>query len=168
MYRDLWISNGQVTTPDGMAMSTDEVHRTTPGPGLPGPDCGHTPQVGAAVPECWARSASDRERLGHACAVLRHHGIVAFPALGPPDAAVTRERIGAAMLADFPRWDGSYMFWTAAEDERCLSGLDALERPLLAHVGGPVIEVSVRAAMEMVGLTAAPGPVPGTLTVTGP
>ena len=129
--------------------------------------CGCSPQAGSVPPECWIRSASDRERLGHACAVLRHYAIVAYPALGPQDAATTRERIAASMLADFPDWDGAYVFWTDVEDERCVGGEGTLRRPLLAHVGGPAIETSVRAALELVGLDTAPGPVPGTLMVTG-
>jgi hypothetical protein len=150
-------------------MSTDEVDRMTSAPvqGLPQSSCGCRLEVGAAPPECWMRSAPDRERLGHACAVLRHYGIVAYPALGPQDAATTRERIAASMLADFPDWDGAFVFWTDVEDERCIGHEGMLRRPLLAHVGGTAIETSLRGALELVGLETAPGPVPGTLMVTG-
>lgn len=152
-----------------MQMSTDEVGRMTSATaqGLPQTACGCSPQAGTAPPQCWVRSASDRARLGHACAVLRHYGIVAYPALGPQDAATTRERIAALMLGVFPDWDGSYVFWTDVEDERCVGGEGALRRPLLAHVGGSAIETALRGALELVGLDAAPGPVPGTLMVTG-
>lgn len=151
-------------------MSTGEVNRMmtlTPMPGVPRGGCDCSPQVGTVPPQCWMQSASDRERLRHACAELRHYGIVAYPALGPQDAARTRERICALVLAGLPDWDGSYVFWTAVEDERCIGGDGALVRPLQAQVGGPAIETFLRGALELVGLDAGPGPVPGTLMVTG-
>jgi hypothetical protein len=99
--------------------------------------------------------------------VLRHYGIVAYPALGPQDAVMTRERIAASMLSVFPSWDGSYVFWTDVEDERCLDAEGTMLGSLLAHMGGPGIETSLRGALELVGLDSAPGPAPGTLMVTG-
>lgn len=139
----------------------------TPVEDRPEGSCGCRPQVGLAPPVCWVRSAPDRERLSHACAVLRHYGIVAYPALGPQDAATTRDRICASMLARFPDWDGAYVFWTDVEDERSVGCEGALRRPLVVQVGGPGIETSLRAALELVGLDVQAGPVPGTLMVAG-
>jgi hypothetical protein len=121
---------------------------------------------GGSPPSCWLQRASDRARLAHACAVLRHYAIVAYPAVGPQDSASTRERIRRHLLALFPGADCTYLFWTAEEDTRCLSPDGTLRAPLLVHADGPAIATSARAAFDLVGLIAEPGPEPGTLLVS--
>lgn len=128
--------------------------------------CRCVPDVrSSAVPDCWLRSASDRDRLQHACALLRRHGIAALAALSSGDPAATGKRIQALLRARFPEADGAYVFWTQAEDERCLAPDGALLTPLLAHATGPSVDSATVAALAAVGLVAEPGPEPGTLLV---
>ncbi|MEO9137670.1 MAG: hypothetical protein ABI345_01245 [Jatrophihabitans sp.] len=125
--------------------------------------CHCVPDVGSsAVPDCWLRSASDRDRLQHACALLRRHGITVLAALSSADPAATGTRIQAMVTARFPDADGAYVFWTQAEDERCLAADGTLLTPLMVHAAGPAVEVAVLAALAGVGLGAEPGPTPGT------
>ncbi|MEO6701485.1 MAG: hypothetical protein ABIP57_08300 [Jatrophihabitantaceae bacterium] len=91
---------------------------------------------------------------------------MAYPAVGPQHPASTRERIRRHLLALFPDADCTYLFWTAEEDARCLSPDGTLRVPLLVHVDGPAIATSARAAFDLVGLIAEPGPEPGTMLVS--
>lgn len=153
---------------------TDEVESRQVGdaedPALQGASWGGVSAVvdkGFPLPAQW-RPAADRDRLAQACAVLRQVGIVAYPALGPPDAAQTRERIRAGLLARFPAADCAYLFWTQDEDLRCVGRDGTLSAPLLVHAGGTAISTSAQAAFEMVGLRTESGPEPGTLIVSRP
>lgn len=115
-------------------------------------------------PPCWIASATARQRLEHACAVLRWYGIAAHTGLGDnPD--FIRTRLLAAIRADFPDADGAYLFWTAPDDHAGFTADGALTGPLTVYVGGSAIGQAARAALDCVGFTAADGPKPGTLLV---
>lgn len=119
----------------------------------------------AAPPGCRWRGVSDRDRLRSGCDVLRRHGVATCSAVRLQDPAQVRGRLRDLLLRGSPGADGAFLFWTAAEDERCFGGDGNLAEPLVVHTAGDGTEIAAQAAMAMVGLAVRAGPAAGTLLV---
>ena len=115
-------------------------------------------------PACWVASASARQRLEHACALLRWYGIAAHPALGD-NPEFTRIRLRTAIQADFPDAEGAYLFWTAPDNQECFTAAGDLTSPLTLYIDGSGLGRAARAALDLVGFSVEDGPKPGTLLV---
>lgn len=144
---------------------------TTGDTSLPGPPrpavvacCWRPDPAHGSPPPCWVAAATSRQRLEHACAVLRWYGVAAHLARGD-DPEVTRSRLRTAILAGFPQAKGAYVFWTASDDQDCFTADGNLTGPLTLYVDGSNIGRSARAAFDLVGLSVEDGPRPGTLLI---
>lgn len=152
-----------MTEPEMQLGRTGEAERGAAG--VAAVTCGRRPDPAhGAPPPCWIAEATDWQRLEYACAVLRRYAISAHPALGE-DPETTGERLRAAILARFPDADGAYLFWTVPDDEACFTPGGQLRAPLTVYRHGSGTDAAARAALQLVALTAHPGPRPGTLTV---
>lgn len=110
----------------------------------------------------YTRPAPTRDRLLEAVRILRRHGLAAASAVD----AAPHEAYGlltAALRQRFPDADGACVFWTRQDDQAFGPG-GWLDRPLVLHVAGPGAHEATQAALDMVGLEAAPAD-DGTLLV---
>lgn len=122
-----------------------------PGDRAPADECGHHPDPASAPPPaCWVATATHRARLELAFAVLRRYGIAAVPAVDE-DPGSAHRHLAAAVARVFPDGAGSYVFWTADDDARCLDGAGDLAADLPLH-HPPHVSAAVAAALGQVGL----------------
>jgi hypothetical protein len=91
-----------------------------------------------------------RDRLLLAFANLASYGIAAHHAL-QGDAADSRCRVRANLLARNPHAIGSYVFWTRADDAR-FGEHGGLQGDLILHCSDHDVVTAVRAACDQVGL----------------
>ena len=108
-------------------------------------------------------TASDRDRLSQACALLRRYGICATGGVSGEPAEI-RRRLGGALLDRFPDGACSYAFWTS-DAATAFDGNGTLVRPLVLHYNGPPVARAVRAALAEHRLGVTEGPEPLTLLV---
>jgi hypothetical protein len=100
-------------------------------------------------------------RLLRAFAVLADHGITAYPGFDAEPAAA-RHALRSAILAEYPHALGSYVFWTAA-DEEAFTEEGSLRAPLVLHHSGSDVVRAAHAALSLCGLRAVEGRAPDTL-----
>lgn len=109
---------------------------------------------------------STRDRLLLALANLASYGIEAHSALGTnPDA--TRTHLRAAILARYPQATGSYIFWTAPDDQ-AFDHAGELRHALTLHHSGAEVACATHAALAQVGLRATATQPPATLSISAP
>lgn len=94
---------------------------------------------------------STRDRLLLAFANLASYGIAAHPALAS-DSLTTRIALHAEILARHPRATGSYIFWTA-QDDQAFGPDGELRQPLTLHHSGADVARATDAALAAVGLS---------------
>ncbi|MGY1754352.1 hypothetical protein [Blastococcus sp. SYSU D01042] len=146
-------------------MSTATAQRR-PGTPAQGPPCAYRPHPASGPPpSCWTSRASHRERLEFAFALLRRYGIAAVPAIGE-DADPTHRLLADRLATLLPHGAGSYVFWTATDDDRCLGQDGELTADLPLH-HPPHLALAVAAVLDEVALPHAAAPDGRTTSVTG-
>lgn len=133
----------------------------------PGTPCAYHPHPAyGPPPPCWIGHASHRARLGFAFAFLRRYGIAAIPAVGEEPSA-TRRLLEDQLARLLPHGAGSYVFWTATDDARCLGPEGDLTTDLPLH-HPPHLAIAVAAVLDEVALPHDLLPDGRTTSVTAP
>lgn len=117
-----------------------------------------------APPACWVESTNARQRLQHACTMLRCYGVAACSAL-PGEPEVTRLRLHRAVLARFAHAEGAYLFWSVADDHTHFNPDGDLIAPLTLYLHGKHTDKTVSTALNSVGLRTDEGTQPDTLAI---
>jgi hypothetical protein len=99
-------------------------------------------------------TTTDRDRLTHAFADLRRHGIEARAAL-PASVPEGHAGLRAELARRFPAGMGSYVFWTHS-DEVGLDAAGALNAPVTLHCSTADVAVAVAAACRRAGIAVQP------------